>query len=59
MHTIDTMIGLTIIVTLVLALVAFGTMGITLRRTASKVFAWACFGIYLPVALIAVDLMFG
>ena len=45
----DTIIAALILLTLVLALVAFATMGLTLRRPLSRAFAWIVFGVYFGV----------
>jgi len=54
----DTIIAALILLTLVLALVAFATMGLTLRRPLSRAFAWIVFGVYFGVFAITCQLVF-
>lgn len=53
----QTIAQLMIMTTHALSLVAFATMGCTLRNTWSRALAWLCFGIYSLVTLVAVDLV--
>jgi len=54
----DTIIAALILLTLVLALVAVATMGLTLLRPLSRAFAWIVFGVYFGVFAITCQLVF-
>lgn len=52
-----TLFQIMIMATLVLSLVAFATMGLTLRRPLASAFAWIVFAVYFGVTVVALDLL--
>jgi hypothetical protein len=55
---LDTIIAALILLTLVLALIGFGTVAMTTSRALARAFAWIVFAVYFGVFIITCNLVF-